>query len=249
MRSRIPAAIFLLVVCYGSPNVSGACDPDLSSVDKISKKPVVRWRRHLTEVGFWKSMVVSDIDVIAVIGRYGDINALNIQIVNKENDRDRAAFDSRYKAAIGDRFIFGFKDVEPLTFVATKANNEAQIQAGKGLVMTVVLSARLTDSELAKYRAVLTTKPIDAVRIALSSGVIERSIAEEHGTALMEKFTCFFAYLDGRGITLSAGADQPNAPSQESPETRLQKLKDLFDKGLISKDEYESKRAEILKAM
>lgn len=234
MRFRITAAIPLLVVCSGSLNASAACKPDLSSVDKISKKPVVRWLRNLTEVGFWKSMVVSDIDVIAVIGRYGDINALNIQIVNKENDRDRAAFDSRYRAAIGDRFIFGFKDAEPLTFVATKANNEAQIQEGKGLVMTVVLSARLTDSELAKYRAVLTTNQIDAVRIALSSGVIERSIEEEHGKAMMQKFSCFFEYLDGHGITLSASADQvaPATPGGQPAEQQL----DLVVEDILAQD-------------
>ncbi len=36
------------------------------------------------------------------------------------------------------------------------------------------------------------------------------------------------------------------APAQPSPEDRLAKLKNLFDKGLISQDEYEAKRKEIL---
>jgi hypothetical protein len=38
-------------------------------------------------------------------------------------------------------------------------------------------------------------------------------------------------------------------PSSEPVESRLQKLNDLFKKGLISKEEYEKKRAQILESM
>lgn len=61
---------------------------------------------------------------------------------------------------------------------------------------------------------------------------------------------CFEEARDRKLAELKGQPDAvANAPSQESPETRLQKLKDLYEKGLISKDEYESKRAEILKTM
>jgi Short C-terminal domain len=46
----------------------------------------------------------------------------------------------------------------------------------------------------------------------------------------------------------SAAAAASAAPA-ESTAARLQKLKELLDKGLITKEEYDSKRAEILKSM
>lgn len=214
MRSRIIVVVILLIAFHGT-SASAACKPDFSSQDKISKEPIVKWFHNLTEAGFWKSMVVTDIDIVAIIGRYGDMNALTIQIVNKENDRDRATFDSRYRARSGDSIVFGFKDAKPLTFVATEVNNQAQILETKGLVMTVVLSAALTDGELAKFRTELTTNQIDAVRIGLSSGMIERSIEEEHGQAMMQKFSCFYEYLDGHGSRLSASAD--HTPQERVP--------------------------------
>lgn len=224
MKAEAISVLLFLAVCCGATNASASCKPDFASQDKISKQPIVRWMRNLTEVGFWKSMVVTDIDVIAVIGRYGDANALNIQIVNKENDRDRAAFDSRYRAATGDSFVFGFKDAEPMTFVATSVNNQAQIQEAKGLVMTVILSAQVTDAELARFRTALTTKQIDAVRIGLSSGMIERSIAEELGEAMRQKFSCFYDYLDGHGIKLPASADRASSTSLGGSDAESQQL-------------------------
>jgi Short C-terminal domain len=41
----------------------------------------------------------------------------------------------------------------------------------------------------------------------------------------------------------------PAAESSESAETRLQKLNDLYKKGLITKEDFEKKKAEILKSM
>ena len=238
MKLRVTAVILVVAVCCGATNVSAACKPDFLSQDKISKQAVVKWLHNLTAVGFWKSMVVTDIDVLAIIGRYGDMNALNIQIVNKENDRDRAAFDSRYRAAQGDRFVFGFKDAEPLTFVATEVNNQAQIEQAKGLVMTVVLSAHLTDGELAKFRKALTTNQIDAVRIGLASGVIERSINEENAQAMMQKFFCFYEYLDAHGVKLSAASDQavpvtPGAVQEASQQLDLV-VEDILAQGKLT---------------
>ena len=47
----------------------------------------------------------------------------------------------------------------------------------------------------------------------------------------------------------SAKAASLPAASAPSAESRLRSLKDLLDKGLISKDEYEQKRAEVLKGL
>jgi hypothetical protein len=209
MKFKTAMVGVILITCCAVSSSAAPCKPDFSSQDKISKEAIVTWFHNLTGIGFWKSMIASDIDVIAVVGRYGNVNAINIQIVNTENDRDRAAFDSRYRAAQGDRIVFGFRNGEPLTFVATRVNNQAQIQQAKGLVMTVVLSAELTDDALARMRTALTTRQIDAVRIMLASGMIERSIDESNGKAMAEKFSCFYEYLDGRGINLSAGEEKP----------------------------------------
>lgn len=54
------------------------------------------------------------------------------------------------------------------------------------------------------------------------------------------------AWVSGkRGATSSSGAAAP----QESVEQRLKKLDDLYKKGLISKEEYQERRAEILKSL
>jgi hypothetical protein len=209
---KVMIATLLIASAYASSVSGAACRPDFSEQDKISKAANVKWFHNVTEVGFWKSMVVTDIDVLVIVGRYGDTNILNIQIVNKQNDRDRAAFDSRYRASQNDRFVFGFKEGgEPLTFTATEVNNQAQIENAQGLVMTVVLSAQLTDSDLARMRTALTTKQIDGVRIGLASGVIERSISDDHGEAMKQKFSCFYQYLDTHGVKLVVTSEQQAA--------------------------------------
>jgi hypothetical protein len=211
----IRGAASILVLLIGcSTNAVAACRPDFSSEDRISKQPVVRWLQNLTARGFWKSMVVSDIDLLVIVGRYGDTNAVNVEVVNTENDRDRAAFNSRYRAAVGDRFILGFEGAEPLTFAATEVNNQSEVQNAKGLVMNVILSARLSDGQVAAFRDKLTKHRIDAVRVALSSGMIERSIDEEYGDTMMRKFACFYEYLDERGIELVVRAEE-HAPAAE----------------------------------
>lgn len=177
-------------------------------------------------------MVASDIDLIASVGRYGDVNALNVEIVNKENDRDRAAFDSRYRAAQGNRFILGFTDGEPLIFEAAEVNNQAQIQQAKGLVMTVVLSAHLSDSRLAEARILLTTKRISAVRANLSSGMVEREIGEDHAEAMRGKFVCFYQYLDSRGIKLTGDSGNSSTASNATPEPPL----DLVIEDILAQD-------------
>lgn len=217
MKFRVVMATLITLGHFGAIDAAAQCRPDFSSRDKITRAEVAKWHRNLTEAGFLKSLISEDIDVIASIGRYGDVNALNVEIVNKQNDRDRAAFDSRYRAVKGDRFFLGFGDAEPLAFEATDVNNQAQIENAKGLVMTVVLSARLTDSQLARMRSALTSKRIVAVRLGLSSGMVERSIGEGHGKAMMEKLSCFYQYLDGRGIKLSTDTESSSAAVGSAP--------------------------------
>ncbi|MEO8379037.1 MAG: SHOCT domain-containing protein [Acidobacteriota bacterium] len=63
---------------------------------------------------------------------------------------------------------------------------------------------------------------------------------------------CFVEAREKALAALQAGATakppDTSGPT-ESIEIRLQKLKDLLSKGLITKEEYDSKRAEILKSM
>jgi hypothetical protein len=54
------------------------------------------------------------------------------------------------------------------------------------------------------------------------------------------------AWISGKPSGTATAAAAPAAPA-ESVETRLQKLDDLLKKGVITKEEYQKKRAEILK--
>jgi hypothetical protein len=161
-------------------------------------------------------MLVTDIDLFAAVGRYGDINAVSIQITKKENDLARLEFESRYRAAQGDRFFFGLKNGEPLSFVTTEVSNQSTVEQGTGLVMTVVLAAHISDQDLATLRDALTTKQIDAVRVALASGEVERSIDDKNGKKMLAKFGCFFRTLDAMGIDLTRGGSANKAGQVEA---------------------------------
>jgi len=288
-------------------------------------------------MGFWKSMVASDIELWVIVLRLGQINAVNVQVTKVENDRDRAAYESQFRGATGDRFTFGFKGAPPISFVAADVNNQSKIVQGKGLVMTAVLSAHLSDPELARFRDTLTSKEIDGIRVNMTTGQIDRVVDEENAEAMREKFGCFYGWLDKNGIVLSevaassgttsdapknvkgryrrtgkptdfltlsdatfvgsqdghtlegnytiqgdvitltspkmpraatgkiSGATivdedgvvwerQSETPNKEAvpaatPEDRLKKLDELRKKGLITEEEYQKKRAEILKEL
>ena len=47
----------------------------------------------------------------------------------------------------------------------------------------------------------------------------------------------------------AAAAPSAQPPAAQDPEERLRRLKDLRDKGLITPEEYETKRQEILKGL
>jgi hypothetical protein len=166
-------------------------------------------------------MNTSEISVFATVGRYGTLNAVNIEIQKREESATNAAFESAYRGAVGKQFYFGFKNGDPVAFVVTEVGNEAKVQQGlfsaKG-VTTVVLSAVVQDNELATLRDALTSRQIDSFRIVLSGDVrIEKSVSDNNGKKLMEKFSCFYQSLDKRGINLSAAAgSQTSAPVDTS---------------------------------
>ncbi len=63
-------------------------------------------------------------------------------------------------------------------------------------------------------------------------------------TAEGRAFRCDAAPTPTPNLTTSAGAG-----ASPGLDERLQKLKDLFDKGLITKDEYDKERATILQSL
>jgi hypothetical protein len=111
------------------------------------------------------------------------------------------------RGAQGNTFYFGFKNGPPLSFVVSEVGNNAKVKqelfGAKG-VTTVILSAVVSDSDMASMRDALTSKQIDAVRIVLAGNDgIEKNVDEKNGRMLMEKFSCFFQTLEAKGIALS----------------------------------------------
>jgi hypothetical protein len=151
------------------------------------------------------------VSITATVGRYGNLNAINLQIQKREESATNAAFESAYRAAVGKPFYFGFKNGDPVALVVTEVSNQAKVDQGllvldnRRGVTTVVLSAVVQDKDLATLRDALTARQIDAVRILLAGDVrIDKSVDDKNGKKMMEKFSCFYQSLDKRGIELSA---------------------------------------------
>lgn len=214
-RVVVVAAVIGLTILSPCPSFAG-CRPARQWVDPITKQQNVQFEHNLNQMGFWKSMVASDIELWVMVLRFGQVNAVNVQLTKVENDRDRAAFESQFHGAKGDRFTFGIKDGQPLSFLAAEVNNQSKIVQGKGLVMTTVLSAHVPDSEMARFREILTTKEIEAVRVNLVTGQVDRVVDEENGEAMMEKFACFYSWLDKNGISLSTVVASTGATSSDA---------------------------------
>jgi hypothetical protein len=152
-------------------------------------------------------MSSSDSKITATVGRYGNVNAINLQIEKRERSAVNAALESQYRAAVGQPFYFGFKDGEPLAFTVSEANNQAargKILNDDKIITTVVLSARVSDAQMATVREALTSKPIDAVRMSLAGDLnIEKSVSDKNGRAMQAQFACFYQSLEKRGISLA----------------------------------------------
>lgn len=206
-----------VMFCF-SPSQTWAqnCKPDVSREDKISKERIDVWAQVLFSTSFGSSLMsTSEVGITATIGRYGSLNAVNLQIQKREESATNAQFESAYRAAVGKPFYFGFKNGDPLAFVVTEVGNEAKVQQGlfaaKG-VTTVVLSAVLQDKELATLRDALTTRQIDAIRMVLAGDLrIEKSVNDKNGKKMMEKFSCFYQSLDKRRVDLSAAGSKTQA--------------------------------------
>lgn len=214
-------AIYVLVCCFSSSQTwAQNCKPDVSAKDNISKQQVDRWYQALFSTGFGSSLMnTSQMSIIAIVGRYGTVNSISVQIQKQEESKQNATFESEYHAVKGNQFYFGLKNGEPLAFVATEVSNETKaggLLVGK-LVTTVVLSATVPDKDLATLRDALTRKQIDAVRIVLAGDVrIEKAVNDKNGQKMMEKFSCFYQSLDKRGIDLSVVVDPKSQPMQSS---------------------------------
>jgi hypothetical protein len=207
-------ATCVLTICFSSSQASAQnCKPDVSREDKISKERIDIWAQGLFSTSFGSSLMsTSEVGVTATIGRYGTINAINLELQKREESATNAAFESAFRGAVGKSFYFGFKNGDPAAFVVTEVGNEAKVQQGlfaaKG-VTTVILSAVLDDKELASLRVALTTRQIDAIRMVLAGDVrIEKSVNDKNGKKMMEKFSCFYQSLDQRGIVLSPASSQ-----------------------------------------
>lgn len=209
-------ATCVLMFCFSSSQAwAQNCKPDVSREDKISKERIDIWAQVLSSTSFGSSLMsTSEVSVTATIGRYGTINAVNLELQKREESATNAAFESAFRGAVGKPFYFGFKNGDPAVFVVTEVGNDAKVQQGlfaaKG-VTTVILSAVLDDRELATLRDALTTRQIDAIRLDLAGDVrIEKSVNDKNGKKMMEKFSCFYQSLDKRGIVLSpAGSQNP----------------------------------------
>lgn len=226
---QLVAVTVLLVCCVLTPTKAWGrdCKPDVVREDKITKQRIEIWTQVLSATSFAGSLWGSaEVTITATVGRYGPLNAINLEIQKKEAASDSLAFDDVYRAAAGKPIYFGVKDAEPIALTVTDVSNDARMAQGlfdKKGVTTVVLSATVPNAELARLRDSLTTKPVDALRVLLAGDQrIEKSVDEKSGKRLMEKFQCFYQALDDSGVNLSSGEGavtqrvRPASPSDVS---------------------------------
>jgi hypothetical protein len=101
----------------------------------------------------------------------------------------------------------------------TEVGNSSEVQQGlfaaKG-VTTVVLSAVISDSDMATLRDELTTRQVDGVRIVLAGEEgIDKPVDDKNGRKLKEKFSCFYQSMDAKGIAFSAMAKDKSQPEPQ----------------------------------
>ena len=213
----LKVATSVLMFCFSSSVVwAQNCKPDRSGQDKLSKQ----------QLNFWfKTVSTSGVAITIFVGRGAFTNWVNVQIDKQEAAAtSNAQFQSPLRAEKGNPFYFGLKNGEPMTFVSTEVSNNAKVSgsflagfSGKNLYTIVVLSATIQDKEMAALRDAFTRKQVDAVRIVLAGDiVIQASVSDKDGARLMEKFGCFYQWLDEKGIDLTAPDPPPVAPSDPS---------------------------------
>ena len=190
------------------------CKPDISRLDKITKQQSDIWVQKMYSTSFGSSLFsTSEVAITVTVGRYGTFNAVNVEILKEEASAQNAAFESSLRGAKGNQFFLGFKDGEPVSFVATDVGNSTRVRddiianTGK-IVTTVVLSASLSDEAMSSFREALTGKQVDAIRVLLAGGVtVEQAVKDGNGKKLAEKFLCFYQFLDRKGLSRTAVPD------------------------------------------
>jgi hypothetical protein len=226
-------ATCVLIFCFSSSQTwAQNCKPDSSMQDKISKQQVDNWFQTVSKSG---------VAITVIIGRQASSNFIGIQIDKQEAAAtSNGQFQSPFRAEKGNQFYFGLKNGDPLTFVSTAVSNEAKVSGsvmagftGKNLYTKVVLIALVQDKDLAALREAFTKKQIDGIRIVLAGDVlIQNAIAEKESVKLMEKFGCFYQFLDKKGIDLLAPDPPPVPPSDSSipgKYTRKNKTSDFIE--------------------
>jgi hypothetical protein len=241
-----------------------ACTPDAYGKDSLTKESVLVWRQSLSATGFMGSLWSGKtIKLFVSAQRRGQRNVLSVAIVKDDENLGRAAFESQYHASQGDEIAFGFHAGHPISFKATSVEQDSKV-AGfmtEKLRMTVAWIADLSDLEMAKLRDSLTGSPVDVIRVNRPSGSIELNVPADKGSELMAKLQCFYQVVGALGVDWDAlpqvavrsdtsSAQTAISPTEQaSPESRLKRLKELLEKGLITKEEYDVKRKEILDTM
>lgn len=211
----------LLCALSSSTALAESCTPDFVGHDNITKKPVQRWIQVLSSTGLLsEALMGNSLAIYARIHRDGDKNFIVIIIEKKDENLTRVAFESRYHASKGDQIILGFKNGDPLTFVATSVSNKAE-KSGfltSMLQMSAVWAAEVSDASMAAARDTLTKKQVDAIRISPANGDnFELAVSDETGKALMDKFGCFYEAVDKLGIDLSAAVTRVPPAAASAP--------------------------------
>lgn len=224
MKILMVATCVLMFCLSSSPAWAQNCKPDISTQDKISKQQVDYWTQIVSTSGVTITVFVGG---KSATGTQVGVVIQKAEIISATTS---AEFQSALRAAKGNQFYFGLKNGEPLTFVATGVTNEAKFSggvmaglSGQSIVkINVQLWAIVQDNDLAKLRDALSHRQIDAVRIVLAGDVhIEKSVSDEDGTKMMEKFGCFYQSLDKKGVDLSIVAGPPKQAEPQKAATQL----------------------------
>ena len=217
----------LLLLASASAVQAQNCKPDASGLDRISKKQFDVWTESLFKTGFAASVAgTSEVTVFLSVIRLGSENGVQITIIKKEENRTKAELESSWRAAKGNKIELGFKDAEGLTFVVSGATNETKAAGviNPGLVTTMSLWTQIPDNELAKLRSVLTGRQLDAYRVTLVGDVtLGNTVNTKTGARMMQKFSCFYQFLDKKGINLLEASPTPSNTAEVSPKDGTQK--------------------------
>jgi hypothetical protein len=217
----------LLLLASASAAQAQNCKPDGSGLDTISKKQFDVWTESLFQTGFAASVVgTGQVTVLLSVGRLGSESGVQVNIMKKEENRAKAELESSWRAAKGNKIELGFKDAEGLTFVVTEVANETKAAGviSPGLVTRMSLWAQVPDNELAKLRGVLTGKQLDAYRVTLVGDVtISNAVNAKTGAKMMQKFSCFYQFLDKKGINLLETGPVPSNTAEGAPKDGAQK--------------------------